>query len=79
MMVYVLTVDGYADECYGSEIYLVGVFDSMEKAKAAQNTIDEAIREFSDINEVELNNVYEVIKTENFGFRTKYNLGGYIE
>lgn len=76
---YVLTIDGYT-EGYGCQIFLVGVFNSIEKAKDAQNNLDEEIRKQSSIDVINLNEVAEITKdTQDDNYRTEYYLGGYLE
>lgn len=78
MKLYVLTVDGYT-EGYGSAVYLVGVLDSLEKAKEAQNSLDDEIRQFSSIDEVLLNEAVPLTKDEWGSFHNIHYLGGYCE
>jgi len=78
MKLYVLTVDGYT-EGYGSNIFLVGVFDSMEKAEEAQKSLDNEIRERASIDEVLLNENIPLTKDEWGSFHNIHYLGGYCE
>ena len=78
MKLYVLTVDGYT-EPYGSNICLVGVFDSLEKAEEAQKSLDDEIRERASIDEVLLNEDVPLTKDEWGNFHNIHLLGGYCE
>ena len=78
MKLYVLTVDGYTER-YGSQVFLVGVFDSMEKAKEAQDSLDDEIRQYASIDEVLLNENVPLTKDEWGNFINIHYLGGYCE
>ena len=78
MKLYVLTVDGYT-ESYGSNLFLVGVFDSLKKAKEAQDSLDDEIRQYASIDEVLLNENVPLTKDEWGNFHNIHCLGGYCE
>ena len=78
MKLYVLTVDGYT-EGYGSQVFLVGVFDSLEKAEEAQNSLDDEICQAASIDEVLLNENVPLTKDEWGDFHNIHYLGGYCE
>ena len=84
---YIVTFDGSTDG-YGSDIYLLGVFDSEEAAEAAVAKLDESVRDTARINEGTLNESFDVEKIEEDAseyydgplcFQTSAYLGGYHE
>lgn len=88
MKVYIVTFDGYHFDSYGSEIYLLGVYSSREKAEEA---VKKAVADMkamgdeydSDVNkpnieEVELNESKRIFEYS-FEFKTDVCLGGYCE
>lgn len=78
-MVYVVTSDGYF-EPYGTEKYLLGVFDNKEDAiKCKESSRDT----FAKIFEVELNKSYPLIYAPEYEGQERYEndfyIGGYVE
>lgn len=72
MKVYVITDDGY-EENYGSEIYLMGVFSDIEKAKRR-------VRKYGGkITEIEVDKIYPLKEVEFGNKANEYYLGGYYE
>lgn len=83
MKVYVVTADGYCDT-YGVEIYLIGVFDSLEAAEKAQANNDDLKAEYGSttcaITEVELNSICDLSPDPiNLSYENELYLGGYAE
>ena len=81
MDVYVLTIDGWGDG-YGSYIFLVGVFDSKEKAENAMKELPECLinEERCSITCTNINDVHNLRK--GFGaddYMNDFCLGGYAE
>lgn len=74
MIVYVVTADGW-NEGYGAEIYLVGVFSTMEKA-------EQVAKDNSGIvTEIMLDEEHKMAESDTLFYRAgndKY-LGGYVE
>lgn len=84
--VYVMTADGWGEE-YGAQIYLIGVFSSLESAREYEEKI---IKDFGDgprdvpymvtITKAVLNNPTDLSKAvwgNDYG--NEYFLGGYVE
>ena len=65
--VYVATENGYHG--WGCEVYLLGVFDSKEKAEATGGDVEEVI----------LNKTYPLSKKNSMESYNDHYLGGYIE
>lgn len=82
MKVYILKIDGYTGS-WGTKNYLVGVYDSEEKAKEAMADLplyfkkrEAAVKLF----ETELNETLEITRKQQYeGFRTDICLGSYVE
>ena len=80
--VYLVIFDGYM-EGYGSYSYLLGAYDSKDKAKEAVKTIPVEVRDGGAwriaIQEIEVNKTYK-IKKDNWGnYETEFPTGGYAE
>ena len=85
--VYVMTADGWCEE-YGAQIYLIGVFNSLEAAKEHEEKI---IKDFNGrpndvpymvrITKAVLNNPIDLTKNNEEWdyYSNNYYLGGYIE
>ena len=75
MILYVVTEDGYRHS-WGSEIYLVGVYDDRETAESVVKNL-----KYGRITEITLNSTH-MLRYEDFGFGDMGNdlyLGGYAE
>ena len=81
-VVYVVTADGY-NEGYGSELYLIGVFDSEEEAIIAKCNLPFDVR--GRMTSITLNKTNDLKKYEHDPFDREHSyhnelyLGGYIE
>lgn len=76
MNLYVVTADGWTSG-WGTEIYLVGVYDSKEKAL---KVIEENESLYCKMSVVELNKTYKMKKDDSWGnYTNKLYLGGYYE
>lgn len=83
--VYLVIFDGYMEE-YGSYSYLLGAYDTKDKAEEAVKTLPLEVRdddEFGDyrvaIQEIEVNKTYEIKKTNGGNYSTEWPTGGYAE
>ena len=75
MTLYVLTANGYTAS-YGSEIYLIGVFDDKKKAEE----IASKQKVYTVLTEVNLNALYDLKYDRRHGeYSNKNYLGGYVE
>ena len=76
MNLYVVTADGWTSG-WGTEIYLVGVYDSEEQAL---KVIEENESLYCKMSVVELNKTYKMKKDDSWGnYTNKLYLGGYYE
>ena len=79
MTLYLVTVEGYYNDGYGSSTFSIGIFDSMDKAKEAsvkeamkinkfypnlEDSVEAILDAYFDIMEFDLNTVYPVRKTD---------------
>ena len=87
MKLYVLVADGYTGD-YGSENYLVGVYDNREDAELNLAKVEKLHGDYpveASILEVELNTTYPLTKEESMyptldlGFGNDLYIGGYVE
>lgn len=80
--VYLVIFDGYM-ECYGSYGYLLGAYDTKDKAEEAAKTIPVEVRDGSKwrvaIQEIEVNKTYEIEKDDWGNYSTEFPTGGYAE
>ena len=83
--VYLVIFDGYMDD-YGSYSYLLGAYDTKDKAEEAIKTIPLEVREDDSywdyrvaIQEIEVNKTYEIKKDEWGNYSTEWPTGGYAE
>jgi hypothetical protein len=83
--VYLVIFNGYMED-YGSYSYLLGAYDTKDKAEEAVKTLPADIRdddEFGDyrvaIHEIEINKTYEIQKDEWGDYSTEWPTGGYAE
>lgn len=78
--VFVVTADGYFDS-YGSEVYLIGVFDNYEDAKTTADNCG-GVLGCTIITEIEFNQAFP-LKSKKIPFdgekSNDYFLGGYCE
>ncbi len=73
MILYVVTEDGYRHS-WGSEIYLVGVYDDRETAESVAKNL-----EYGRITEITLNNTHMLRYDDFDDMRNNLYLGGYAE
>jgi hypothetical protein len=73
-------------EDYGSYSYLLGAYDTKDKAEEAVKNLPADIRdddEFGDyrvaIHEIEVNKTYKIKKDERGDYSTEFPTGGYAE
>jgi len=83
--VYLVIFDGYMDD-YGSYSYLLGAYDTKDKAEEAAITLPLEVREDDSywdyrvaIQEIEVNRIYEIKKDEWGNYSTEWPTGGYAE
>lgn len=83
--VYLVIFDGYM-EGYGSYSYLLGAYDTKDKAEEAVKTIPVEVRDddhYGDvrvaIQEIEVNKTYEIKKDRWGNYETEFPTGGYAE
>lgn len=83
--VYLVIFDGYMDD-YGSYSYLLGAYDTKDKAEEAVKTLPVDIRDddvLGDarvaIQEIEVNKTYEIKKDRWGNYSTEWPTGGYAE
>lgn len=79
--VYLVIFDGYMDD-YGSYSYLLGAYDTKDKAEEAVKTLPVEVRDDDcrvAIQEIEVNKTHEIKKDEWFGYSTEFPTGGYAE
>lgn len=83
--VYLVIFDGYMDD-YGSYNYLLGAYDTKDKAEEAVKTLPVEVRDddkYCDgrvaIYEIEVNKTHEIKKDEWMGYSTEFPTGGYAE
>lgn len=81
--VYLVRIDGLVDNDYGVDLYLLGVYDTRDKAEEAVKTLPDEIKsapdaEYVKIVECDLNKTLEVEKSF-WGYETDVYLGGYME
>ena len=80
-MIYIVSFDGWLGG-YGSEIYILGVYDDPDKAIEAKELFDRKYENYdlvADIDEVVLNQEYDVKVKECDAASTSVCLGGYLE
>ena len=80
-MLYVVSYDGYLGG-YGSELYLLGVFDNPDEAIAVKEAFDLKYDEYgleANIDEIEPNQIYDVKVKRGLVAETSIYLGGYTE
>ena len=83
--VYLVIFDGYMED-YGSYSYLLGTYDTKDKAEEAVKTLPLEVRgddELDDyrvaIEEIEVNKTYEIKKDDWGNYSTEFPTGGYAE
>lgn len=83
--VYLVIFDGYMDD-YGSYSYLLGAYDTKDKAEEAVKTVPVELRGEDGywdyrvvIQEIEVNKTYEIKKDEWGNYSTEFPTGGYAE
>ena len=79
--VYLVIFDGYMDD-YGSYSYLLGAYDTKDKAEEAVKTIPVEVRDDDwrvAIQEIEVNKTYEIKKDRWGVYSTEFPTGGYAE
>lgn len=84
MSLYLVSFDGYlgAYGGYGSEIYILGIYDDPDKAIEAKERFDRKYEKYdvaADIEEVVINQEYDVSVEKNARLSTYIYLGGYAE
>ncbi len=81
MILYIVSYDGFIGG-FGIELYILGVYDDPDKAIAAKESFDKEYEQFgieADIQEVVLNEAYDVKVKPKDSVTTSIFLGGYIE
>lgn len=81
--VYLVIFDGYMED-YGSYSYLLGAYDTKDKAEEAVKTLPVEVRDDEDcirvaIQEIEVNKTYEIKKDCWENYSTEFPTGGYEE
>ena len=83
--VYLVIFDGYMDS-YGSYSYLLGAYDTKDKAEEAVKTLPVEVRDDDEIGdarvaiqEIEVNKTYEIKKDRWGVYSTEFPTGGYAE
>ena len=83
--VYLVIFDGYMDS-YGSYSYLLGAYDTKDKAEEAVKTLPVEVRDDDEIGdarvaiqEIEVNKTYEIKKDRWGDYSTEFPTGGYAE
>ena len=79
--VYLVIFDGYMDD-YGSYSYLLGAYDTEDKAEEAVKTLPVEVRDDDwrvAIQEIEVNKTYEIKKADWGVYSTEFPTGGYAE
>ena len=81
--VYLVRFDGLVANKFGVELYLLGVYDTRDKAEEAVKTLPDEIKsapdaEYVKIVECDLNKTLEVEKSF-WSYETDVYLGGYAE
>lgn len=91
MEVYLVTMDGYVDGDYGSEIFVIGAYPTKEEASKAAKEATTFKEEYitctgkhvssvsTRITRLVVGETFDIIRTNFFGYKTKEYLGGYIE
>lgn len=80
-MLYIVSFDGYFGG-YGTEIYILGVYDDADKAIEAKEQFDSKYERYgiiADIDEIVLNQEYDVTVRTDDAVSTSVCLGGYLE
>ena len=81
MKLYVLVADGWTHD-YGSENYLVGVYDNKSDAETVEQQIKDLDRDIgTDIIEIDLNTTHPLTKDDSFmsDYINDLYIGGYVE
>ena len=82
MKLYMVVYEGLVGEEYGTEMYLLGIYDNIGKAHDAIASLPGDIcTDLVEIHEVELNETLEVTLEDWFlrRYKTKVQLGSYLE
>lgn len=89
--IYLVTMDGYIDGDFGSEIFVIGAYPTKEEASKAAKEATTFKEEYitcagkhvsgvsTRITRLVVGETFDIIRTNSFGYKTKEYLGGYIE
>lgn len=80
--VYLVCFNGHVDDDYGYETFLLGVYDTEEKAEEAVKTLPDKVTSYDDnycVVECDLNETLKVSENRWHTFTSDTYLGGYAE